>query len=83
MSQGQLHQLLTLYQKGRGRTHPNLTTPESDKSLEFLVTARQFSLLKREADIALVTGAGAAAEAAVRDRAAVIYDSRRQTQTVI
>ena len=34
MGQGQLHQLLTLYQKGRGRTHPNLTTPESDKSLD-------------------------------------------------
>ena len=32
MGQGQLRQLLTLYQKGRGRTHPNLTTPESDKS---------------------------------------------------
>ena len=37
MGQGQLHQLLTLYQKGRGRTHPNLTTPESDKSLQFWV----------------------------------------------
>ena len=36
MGQGQLRQLLTLYQKGRGRTHPNLTTPESDKSLNVL-----------------------------------------------
>ena len=33
--QDQLHQLLSLYQKGRVRTHPTLPTPEYDKSLDF------------------------------------------------
>jgi DNA-binding transcriptional LysR family regulator len=60
-----------------------LTDRHPKLEIEILATARQFRLLKREADIALVTGVAAAVEAAVRERAAVVYDSRSQTQTVI